>query len=100
MPGTGHGENGHRLGKPVDAGPPVLPEQEEDRGNQRARMADSHPEHEVDDREGPRRRAELLPHTPTPVVSRYPISPTNISVADEEIANAMYQDRGGHAAAP
>jgi hypothetical protein len=40
-------EDRHRLGEAVDRGPPLLPEQEQDRRDQRTGVADADPEHEV-----------------------------------------------------
>ena len=48
-----HGEKGHCLGEAVDRGPPLLPQQEQDRRDERAGVADSDPPDEVDDRESP-----------------------------------------------
>ena len=55
-------EDRHRLGKPVDAGPPLLTEQMKDRRDQRAGVADADPEDEVDDRESPHHRVHVAPH--------------------------------------
>ena len=60
--GADHRENRHRLGKAVDAGPPLLAEQEQNRRNQRAGVADADPEHEVDDVKGPEDRGVVAPH--------------------------------------
>ena len=46
-------EDRHRLGEAVDARPPLLVHQQQDRGDQRAGVADADPPHEVDDREAP-----------------------------------------------
>ena len=51
--GTGDREERHRLGEPVDRRPPLLPEEEEDRGDQRPGVADADPPDEVDDVEAP-----------------------------------------------
>ena len=53
---AGHGEERHRLGESVDRRPPVLLEQEEDRRDQGAGVADADPPDEVDDREAPHHR--------------------------------------------
>ncbi len=52
-PGAGHGEERHRLGEAVDRGPPLLAQQQEDRRDQRAGVADADPPDEVDDVEAP-----------------------------------------------
>src|SRR5258708_31112792 len=51
--GAGYGKQRHGLGKPVDGGAPLLPQEKEDRGNQSARVADSDPPDEVNDRKAP-----------------------------------------------
>ena len=48
-----HREDGHRLGEAVDGVAPGLLEQQQNRGDQRARVADTNPPHEVDDGEAP-----------------------------------------------
>ena len=53
---AGHGEQRHRLGESIDRGPPVLLEQQEDRRDQGAGVADPDPPDEVDDREAPHHR--------------------------------------------
>ena len=53
MPGAGDGEQRHRLGEPVDRGPPLLAQQQQDGRDQRAGVADADPPDEVDDREAP-----------------------------------------------
>ena len=53
--GAGDGKQRHRFGEPVDGGPPRLPQQQQDRGNQRAGVADADPPYEVDDGKCPRR---------------------------------------------
>ena len=64
------GEERHRLGGAVDRGAPLLPEQEEDRRDQRAGVADTDPEDEVGDVPGPADRdlvapdADALPEQP------------------------------------
>ena len=52
-PGAGDGEQRHRLGEPVDRRPPRLLEQQQDRRDQRAGVADADPPDEVDDGEAP-----------------------------------------------
>ena len=56
QPGAHDREEGHRLGEPVDARPPLLVEQQQDRRDQRAGVADADPPDEVDDREAPGHR--------------------------------------------
>ena len=51
--GAGDREQRHRFGEAVDRGAPVLPQQQQDRGDQRAGMADADPPDEVDDGEAP-----------------------------------------------
>ena len=51
--GAGYCEQRHRLGEAVDRGAPVLSEQQEDRGDERAGVANADPPDEVDDGEGP-----------------------------------------------
>ena len=48
-----HGEDRHRLGEAVDGVAPRLLEEKQNRGDQRARVADSDPPDEVDNRESP-----------------------------------------------
>ena len=55
-PGASHGEKRHRFGKTIDRGAPVLAQQQQDRRDQRAGMADADPPDEVDDGETPRDR--------------------------------------------
>ena len=47
--GANDREEGHRFGGAVDRGAPLLACEEKDRGNERARVADADPEHEVRD---------------------------------------------------
>src|SRR6266478_5929609 len=54
--GAGYGKQRHGLGKPVDGGAPLLPQKQKDRGNQRARVADSNPPDEVNNRKPPSNR--------------------------------------------
>ena len=54
--GASHREQRHRLGEAVDRVTPGLLEQQQNRGDQRAGVADTDPPHEVDDREAPRHR--------------------------------------------
>ena len=51
--GAGDGEERHRFGEPVDRRAPVLLEQQQDRRDERAGVADADPPDEVDDREPP-----------------------------------------------
>ena len=51
--GTHDREERHCLGGAVDRGAPVLAEEEKDRGNERAGMADADPEDEIGDVPGP-----------------------------------------------
>ena len=51
--GAHDGEDRHRFGEPVDRRAPSLLEQQQDRGDQRAGVADADPPDEVDDREAP-----------------------------------------------
>ena len=52
-PRAGDREEGHRLGEAVDRLSPLLAQEEQDRRDERARMADPDPPHEVDDGEPP-----------------------------------------------
>jgi hypothetical protein len=54
MPAQHHGEDGHRLGKAVDRVAPLLLEEQQNGGDQRAGVADTDPPDEVDDGEAPR----------------------------------------------
>src|SRR6185312_2086047 len=51
--GLHDGKNRHGLSKAIDGGTPGLLEQQQDGGNQRARMADTDPPHKIDDGEAP-----------------------------------------------
>ena len=53
QPGAGDGEQRHRLGEAVDRRAPLLLQQQQDRRDQRAGVADADPPDEVDDREAP-----------------------------------------------
>ena len=70
--GAGHGEQRHRLGKAVDRVAPALLEQQQNRRNQRAGVADTDPPDEVDDGEAPADRnvdapdADAADRTDTP----------------------------------
>src|SRR5256886_13775684 len=57
-----HREERHRLGEPVDAGAPLLLEEEEDGRDQRPGVADADPPDEIDDAEGPGDRDVVAPH--------------------------------------
>ena len=57
-----HREERHRLREPVDAGAPLLLEEEEDGRDQRPGVADADPPDEVDDSEGPADRDVGPPH--------------------------------------
>ena len=54
--GAGDGEQRHRLGEAVDRRAPFLVQQQQDRRDQRAGVADADPPDEVDDREAPGHR--------------------------------------------
>jgi hypothetical protein len=60
---AGHREDGHRLGEAADRHAPLLPEQQQDGGDQRARVADADPPDEVDDVERPADRDVVAPDT-------------------------------------
>src|SRR5207342_1626548 len=47
------GEDRHAFGEAVDGGAPALLQEQQDRGDQRAGVADADPPDEVDDREAP-----------------------------------------------
>ena len=47
QPGAGHGEQRHRLREAVDRGAPVLAQQQQDRGDQRAGVTDPDPPDEI-----------------------------------------------------
>ena len=51
--GAGHREQRHRLGKAVDARPPLLPEQQQEGRDERAGVTDADPPDEIDDRKCP-----------------------------------------------
>ena len=51
--GAGDREERHRLGEAVDRRAPLLPEQKQDGGDERAGVADADPPDEIDDREAP-----------------------------------------------
>ena len=55
------GEQRHRLGEAVDRRAPVLPEEQQDRRDQRAGVADADPPDEVDDVERPADRDVVAP---------------------------------------
>ena len=59
--GADHREDGHRLCKSVDAGAPLLSEQEQDGADQRSCVTDTNPEHEVGDVKGPHHRVVETP---------------------------------------
>jgi hypothetical protein len=50
---AGDGEKSHGFGEPVDGSAPFLMQQEENRGNQRASVANADPPHEIDNGEAP-----------------------------------------------
>ena len=54
-----------RDGEPVDAGAPLLPEQEQNRRDQRAGVSDANPEDKVDDGPSPANRIVVTPDTNT-----------------------------------
>ena len=68
-PGADDRENRHRFRRTVDARPPVLTEQKQDRRNQRTRVTNTDPEHEVHDRPRPEHRAHVTPDT-NPLVNQ------------------------------
>ena len=59
--GADHGKDGHGLGEAADRVAPSLLEEQQNRGDQRARVADADPPNEVDDRKSP---AHRLRHAP------------------------------------
>ncbi len=59
--GASHREQRHRLRKAVDGIAPALLQQQQNRRNQRARVADTDPPHEVDDGEAPGNRNRDAP---------------------------------------
>ena len=65
-PGAGDGEQRHRLGEAVDRRAPRLPEQQQDRRDQRAGVADADPPDEVDDVEAPSRPGCCCPRCRCP----------------------------------
>ncbi len=50
---AGHREKRHGLGKAVDRSAPLLAQEQQNRGNQRAGVADANPPNEIDDGESP-----------------------------------------------
>ena len=54
-------KNGHRFGKPIDTGSPMLSKQKENGGNQRTGMANADPKHKVHDRPRPEHRSVVAP---------------------------------------
>ncbi len=58
---AGHREERHRLGEPVDRRAPVLLEEQQNRRDQRAGVADADPPDEVDDVERPADRNVVAP---------------------------------------
>ena len=51
--GARHGKKRHRFGEPVDGSAPLLPQQQQNGGNQRAGVTNSDPPDEIDDRKAP-----------------------------------------------
>ena len=68
-PRANNREDRHRLGGSVDASPPVLSEQEQNRGDQSSSVANTHPKHKVNDRPSPEHRAGVSPN-PDPFVDQ------------------------------
>ena len=93
--GAHDGEDRHRLGGAVDRRAPLLAEQEEDRRDQRAGVADADPEDEVDDRPAPADRVVQAPDADAfpeqPADRRRRSTPRSAS----ETARKRYQPRGG-----
>jgi hypothetical protein len=58
-------EQCHRFRESIDAGAPLLFQEQQDRGDQRSRMADSNPPDEVDDWERPANGSGRAPDTDT-----------------------------------
>ena len=58
---AGHGKQRHGFGEPVDRIAPRLPQQQQDGGDERARVADTDPPHEVDNGEAPADRDGVSP---------------------------------------
>ena len=52
-PRAGDGEQGHRLGEPVDGGPPLLMQEQQNGRDQRAGVTDADPPHEIRDGKTP-----------------------------------------------
>jgi len=77
-------EDGHRLGRAVHRGAPLLLEQAQDRGDQRSGVADADPEHEVGDVPRPVDLVVQAPDTDT----------RDQQVADEQTQQA-HDARGG-----
>ncbi len=92
--GTRDREQRHRLGETVDRGAPFLAQQQQDRRDQRAGVADADPPDEVDDGEGPRDRDVDSPDARrlSPAGRRSTTSRTMVSA--NEIASPMNQPRG------
>ena len=61
--GAHHREERHRFGCAVDGRAPLLPREEKDRRDERARVADADPEDEVRDVPRPAERLVFTPHT-------------------------------------
>ena len=64
-PGAGDGEERHRLGEAVDRRAPFLLQQQQDRRDQRAGVADADPPDEVEIAK-PQATGMLMPQMPTP----------------------------------
>jgi hypothetical protein len=65
QPGAGDREQRHRFGEAVDRGAPGLAKEEQNRGDQRAGVADADPPDEVDDVERPADRSVVAPDADT-----------------------------------
>src|SRR5699024_5492650 len=59
------GEHGHRFGEAVDRGAPILPGEQQHRGNQRAGVGDTDPPDGVDDGKAPG-NGDVEPEDPDP----------------------------------
>ncbi len=73
-PGASDGEQGHRLGEPVDRGSPLLPHQQKNRGDQSAGVTDSDPPDKIDDGKAPRDR-DVDPPDPGALEQQVPDGP-------------------------
>ena len=80
------GEDRHRLGEAADRHAPLLPEQEQDRGDQRAGVTDADPPDEVDDGEAPA-DGNVDPQMPVPLISSQLMASRNMDIT----AKAMHE---------